>query len=210
MHTEILLATDPHAIDRACEVLEAGGLVAFPTDTVYGVGADAFQPRAVERIYEVKGRPLAKAIPLLIDDGEKLHMVAEDIPEVAWALAKRFWPGALTVVLHRKPEVPDIVTGGGATIAVRVPDHSFALGLIRAVGGVLAATSANLSGCADPTTAGEVMGYLEGRIGLVLDGGRCPGGTPSTVIDLTKTPPEVVRLGPIPREELQGVLAKLQ
>ncbi len=210
MQTQIIVATDAHAIDKACEVLKAGGLVAFPTDTVYGVGADAFQPRAVERIYEVKGRPLAKAIPLLIDNAENLHMVAGHIPEVAWALAKRFWPGALTVVLHRKPEVPDIVTGGGATIAVRVPDHSFALGLIRAAGGVLAATSANLSGCPDPTTAGEVMGYLESRIGLVLDGGRCPGGIPSTVIDLTKTPPSVVRLGAIPRHELAKQLACLQ
>jgi L-threonylcarbamoyladenylate synthase len=210
MQTQIIVATDPNAIAKACEVLKAGGLVAFPTDTVYGVGADAFQARAVERIYEVKGRPLAKAIPLLIDNAENLHMVAEHIPEVAWALAKRFWPGALTVVLHRKPEVPDIVTGGGATVAVRLPDHSFAWGLIRAAGGVLAATSANLSGCPDPTTAGEVMGYLEGRIELVLDGGRCPGGIPSTVLDLTKTPPSVVRLGAIPRHELAKQLACLQ
>ncbi|NIN63533.1 MAG: threonylcarbamoyl-AMP synthase [Anaerolineae bacterium] len=210
MQTQVIAATDPDAIDKACQLLGAGGLVAFPTDTVYGVGADAFQPGAVEKIYEVKGRPLAKAIPLLIDKAENLHMIAEHIPEAAWALAKRFWPGALTVVLHRKPEVPDIVTGGGATIAVRVPDHSFALGLIRAAGGVLAVTSANLSGCPDPTTAGEVMGYLESRIELILDGGRCPGGIPSTVIDLTSTPPSVVRLGAIPRHELAKQLACLQ
>lgn len=210
MHTKILVATDHHAIDKACGVLKAGGLVAFPTDTVYGVGADAFQPRAVEKIYEVKGRPLAKAIPLLIDNAEKLHMVAEDIPEVAWSLALRFWPGALTVVLYRKPEVPDIVTGRGPTVALRVPDHPFALRLIRAAGGVIAVTSANLSGCPDPTTAGEVMGYLESRIELILDGGRCPGGIPSTVIDLTRAPPSVVRLGAIPRHELAKQLVRLQ
>jgi len=210
MQTQIIAAADPDAIDKACELLKTGGLVAFPTDTVYGVGADAYQPQAVERIYQVKRRPLAMAIPLLIDNAEDLHMVAEPIPDVAWALAKRFWPGALTVVLYRKPVVPDVVTSGGPTVAVRVPDHSFALGLIRVAGGVLAATSANLTGRPDPRTAEEVMGYFEGRIELIVDGGRCPGGVPSTVIDLTKTPPEVVRLGAISRVELEEALAQLQ
>lgn len=210
MQTQVISTTVPDAIDKACEVLRGGGLVAFPTDTVYGLGADAFLPRAVETVYKVKGRALDKAIPLLIGNAENLPMVAQHIPDVAWALADRFWPGALTLVLYRKPEVPDIVTGGGATVAVRVPDHSFALGLIRAAGGVLAATSANLSGHPDPTTADEVKHYLRDRIQLVVDGGRCPGGIPSTVIDLTKTPPKVVRPGAISREALQGVLAKLQ
>ncbi len=210
MQTQVIPTTEPDAIDKGRDVLKGGGLVAFPTDTVYGLGADAFLPRAVEKIYKVKGRPLAKAIPLLIDSAGHLPMVAEHIPDAAWALADRFWPGALTIVLYRKPEVADIVTAGGPTVAVRVPDHSFALGLVRAAGGVLAATSANLAGQPDPTTADEVKHYLGGRIQLVLDGGRCPGGNPSTVIDLTKTPPEVVRLGPIAREALQGVLAKLQ
>ncbi len=210
MQTQVISATDPDAIDKACEVLTGGGLVAFPTDTVYGLGAEAFLPRAVETVYKVKGRSLDKAIPLLIGNAENLHIVAEHIPDVAWALANRFWPGALTVVLYRKPEVPDIVTGGGATVAVRVPDHSFVLGLIRATGGVLAATSANLAGHLDPTTADEVMHYLRGRIQLVVDGGRCPGGIPSTVIDLTKTPPKVVRLGAISRDDLEQALAGLQ
>jgi L-threonylcarbamoyladenylate synthase len=210
MQTQVISTTERDAIDKACQVLKGGGLVAFPTDTVYGLGADAFLPSAVEKIYEVKGRRLTKAIPLLIGNAESLHIVAEHIPDVAWALADRFWPGALTLVLYRKPEVPLLVTGGGATVAVRVPDHSFALELIHAAGGVVAATSANLSGHPDPTTASEVMGYLESRIELIVDGGRCPGGIPSTVIDLTKTPPEVVRLGPMPRQALQGVLAKLQ
>jgi L-threonylcarbamoyladenylate synthase len=209
MQTQIIAAADPDAIDKACELLKTGGLVAFPTDTVYGVGADAYQPQAVERIYQVKRRPLAMAIPLLIDNAEDLHMVAEPIPDVAWALAKRFWPGALTVVLYRKPVVPDIVTSGGPTVAVRVPDHSFALGLIRVAGGVLAATSANLTGRPDPRTAEEVMGYLEGHIELIVDGGRCPGGVPSTVIDLTQSRPAVLRFGAISRVELEEALAQL-
>jgi len=209
MRTQVAPVADPKALEKASQLLKAGGLVAFPTDTVYGVGADAFLPRAVERIYEVKGRPLAMAIPLLIDNAEDLHMVAERIPDVAWALAKRFWPGALTVVLYRKPVVPDIVTSGGPTVAVRVPDHSFALGLIRVAGGVLAATSANLTGRPDPQTAQQVVDYLEGRIALILDGGRCPGGIPSTVIDLTKTPPVVVRPGAISWQELEEEIGRL-
>lgn len=210
MRTQVIPVANPKALEKASQLLKAGGLVAFPTDTVYGVGADAYQPQAVERIYQVKRRPLAMAIPLLIDNAEDLHMVAEPIPDVAWALAKRFWPGGLTVVLYRKPEVPDIVTGGGPTVALRVPDHPFALRLIQAVGAPLAATSANLTGRPDPRTAEEVMGYLEGHIELIVDGGRCPGGVPSTVIDLTETPPAAVRFGAISREELEEALAQLQ
>ena len=209
MRTQVIATTDPEAIEKAVQLLKAGGLVAFPTDTVYGVGAYAFLPQAVERIYHVKGRPLNKPIPLLLNSAESLPQVARDIAPEAWLLTKKFWPGALTLVLHRKPVVPDIVTGSGSTVALRVPDHAFTLRLIEAVGAPLATTSANLTGHPDPQTAQEVVEYLEGRIDLVLDGGRCPGGIPSTVMDLTETPPAIVRPGAISREELEEELTRL-
>ncbi|MGB3904488.1 MAG: L-threonylcarbamoyladenylate synthase [Anaerolineae bacterium] len=209
MRTQVTPVADPKALEKATQLLKAGGLVAFPTDTVYGVGAHAFLPRAVESIYRAKGRPLNKAIPLLLHSAESLPQVARDITPEVWVLTENFWPGGLTVVLHRKPVVPDIVTAGGSTVAVRVPDHPFTLRLIQAVGAPLAATSANLTGHPDPQTAQEVMEYLEGRIALILDGGRCPGGIPSTVIDLTKTPPVVVRPGAISRQELEEEIGRL-
>lgn len=206
MRTQIIATADPKAIKMAVQLLKAGGLVAFPTDTVYGVGAYAFLPQAVERIYHVKGRPLNRPIPLLLDSAESLPQVARDIGPEAWLLTKKFWPGALTLVLHRKPVVPDIVTAGGPTVALRVPDHAFTLRLIRAVGAPLATTSANLTGHPDPQIAQDVVDYLEGRIDLVLDGGRCPGGIPSTLIDLTRTPPLVLRPGAVSRKELEEEL----
>jgi len=209
MRTQIIASTDADAVEKACRLLETGGLVAFPTDTVYGLGAHAFLPEAVEKIYRAKERPLTKAIPLLLDSAESLHRVAQDITPQAWDLAEKFWPGALTVVLYRQPVVPDVVTGGGPTVALRVPDHPFALRLIRAAGGALAATSANLTGRPDPQTAPEVLNYLEGRVDLILDGGRCPGGIPSTVMDMTKAPPEILRPGAIPREALEQALSGL-
>ena len=210
MHTEIVPTEDPTALKRAVQLLKAGGLVAFPTDTVYGLGASAWLPQAVERIYEVKGRPFSKAIPLLLEGAHSLSQVARDIPPQAWLLTKRFWPGALTLVLYRQPTVPDIVARGGPTVAVRVPDHAFALKLLRALEGPLATTSANLTGRPDPRAAQDVADYLYGRIDLILDGGPCPGGIPSTVIDLTETPPVVVRLGAISRAELTKELGRLQ
>ncbi len=206
MSTQIISTTRPESIAKAAQLLKAGGLVAFPTDTVYGVGVYAFLPQAVERIYLVKERPLNKAIPLLLDSPESLPNVARDISAKAWSLAREYWPGALTLVLYRRPVVPDIVTGGGPTVAVRVPDHSFTLQLIQAVGAPLATTSANMTGCPDPQTAHEVAEYLEGKIDLILDGGPCPGGMPSTVIDLTSTPPAVVRAGAISRQDLEKAL----
>ena len=210
MHTEVMPTTYARAIDQALQVLKQGGLVAFPTDTVYGVGALAFLPRAVEQIYHVKGRPRSKPIPILLDRAESLAEVAEDIPPEAWLLAERFWPGPLTIVLGRGPSIPDVINAAGPNVAVRVPDHEFALRFIGAAGGALAATSANLSGHPDPVTAEEVLGYLEGRIDLILDGGPCPGGQASTVIDLTGVSPTVVRPGPISSRELEQELAQLR
>ena len=208
-HTEVMPTTYARAIDQALQVLKQGGLVAFPTDTVYGVGAHAFLPQAVEQIYHVKGRPRSKPIPILLDSAAHLPDLAENVAPEAWLLAERFWPGPLTIILPRGSRVSDVVTAGGPSVAVRVPDHEFALRLIGAAGGTLAATSANLSGHPDPVTAQEVLGYLEGRIDLILDGGPCPGGQASTVIDLTGVSPTVVRPGPISSRELEEVLAQL-
>jgi L-threonylcarbamoyladenylate synthase len=144
-----------------------------------------------------------------MDSADRLPELSENVGPEARLLAERFWPGPLTMILLRGPKVPDVVTAGGPSVAVRVPDHEFALRLIGAVGGSLAATSANLSGHPDPVTAQEVLGYLEGRIDLILDGGPCPGGQASTVIDLTGESPTIVRPGPISSQLLEEELARL-
>ena len=205
--TKVLPASEK-AIGAAARILAEGGLVAFPTDTVYGVGAHAFQPDAVERIYVAKIRPRDKAMPILLAQAENLALVAEEITETAWLLAERFWPGGLTLVLPKKASVPDVVSAGGPTVAVRVPDHPAPLALIAALGAPLAATSANLSGRPSPVTAQEVETELGGHIELILDGGRCPGGVPSTVLDLTTDPPTILRVGAIAVEDIKTALAK--
>jgi len=207
METKVL-SVGQEAIDMAVRILAQGGHVAFPTDTVYGVGAHAFQPDAVERIYAAKIRPRDKAIPILLAQPDDLVLVAEGITETAWLLAERFWPGGLTLVLPKKANVPDVVSAGGPTVAVRVPDHPVPLALIAALGAPLAATSANLSGHPSPATAQEVEAELGGRIELILDGGRCPGGIPSTVLDLTTDPPTVLRTEAIAVEEIKASLAE--
>ena len=198
--------TQPEDISRAVRVLRDGGVIAFPTDTVYGVGAHAIQPAAVERLYVVKKRPRDKAIPLLLPDVDALSQVAASIPDVAYALAKQFWPGALTVVLHRAMGVPDAVTAGGATVAVRVPDHQVVRALLAALSAPLAATSANLSGQPAPDTARGVLAQLDGRIDLLLDGGTCPGGVASTVVDLTVSPPRILRVGEISERQIHDAV----
>jgi len=199
-----VLPVGKEAIDVAVRILAEGGLVAFPTDTVYGVGAHAFQPDAVERIYIAKFRPRDKAIPILLGQADDLLLVAEEITEIVWLLAERFWPGGLTLVLPKRASVPDVVSAGGPTVAVRVPDHPVPLALMAALGAPLAATSANLSGRPSPVTAQEVEAELGGRIELILDGGRCPGGIPSTVLDLTTDPPTILRAGAIGVEEIRS------
>jgi L-threonylcarbamoyladenylate synthase len=193
----IRLGTAPEEISRAVEVLRDGGIVAFPTDTVYGIGAHGMLPQAVERLYAVKERPRDKAIPLLLPGLDALPTVAASVPKVAHTLAAHFWPGALTIVLCRSSLVPDAVTAGGDTVAVRVPDHPLTQALLRALAAPLAATSANRSGEPAPDTAAGVLDQLEGRIDLILDGGQCPGGVPSTVVDVTVDPPAVLRAGGI-------------
>ena len=205
METIILPASDPDAISRALEVLEGGGLVAFPTDTVYGVGALAFDAPAVESIYYTKDRPVEKAIPILIGGPEDLDKATADIPPIAAKLAARFWPGALTLVMPKHPDLPDVVSTG-PTVGVRVPDHPVARALLRAAG-PMAVTSANISGGTSPKSAEEVMRQLNGRIPLILDGGETPGGVPSTVVNCLGTEPVILREGPITMKDIQFVLA---
>ena len=192
----------PGALERAVAFMQRGEPVSFPTDTVYGIGVHAFRPKAVERLYGLKGRPAHLPIPLLLPDVAAVRIACTDIPPVAWQLAARFWPGGLSLVLRRSVAVPDAVTSGGATVAVRVPDHYWVRELCRQLGAPLAATSANLHGKPSPVTADEVRDAFEGQIPLILDGGTCRGGVASTVLDLTVTPPAILRPGPITAQQL--------
>ena len=194
------------AVERAVALLRAGELVAFPTDTVYGVGALAWDEEAVGKLYTAKIRAGHKAIPILLADPADLLLVAADLPPAALRVAERFWPGALTLVVPRNRRVPDIVTAGGDTVAVRVPDHDAVRALIRAAGAPLATTSANLSGAASPVTAAEVAAQLSGRVSLILDGGPCPGGTPSTILDLTGETAVILREGPVTLADIQAAM----
>jgi L-threonylcarbamoyladenylate synthase len=196
-------------IDEAIEVLQRGGLVAFPTDTVYGLGAHAFLPEAVQRIYEAKARPTGKPIPLLVPDALSLGYIAAAVPDAAWKLTDAFWPGALTIVVASANRVPAVVTQGKSSIAVRSPNHPVAQALLRGVGSPLAVTSANISGTGSLTTAQEVFEALQDRVDLVLDGGASPIGIESTIIDLTTTRPRLLRAGAISIEDLNRVLAPL-
>jgi L-threonylcarbamoyladenylate synthase len=197
-----LSAGAPGALDLAIRLIREGQVVAFPTDTVYGLGAGAFQPEAVERLFVVKDRPAGAAIPLLLPGAEGLDVACVEVPSLAWQLAGRFWPGALTLVLRRSRAIPDMVTAGRPTVAVRVPDHPLVRDLCRGLGSPLAATSANLHGQPASVDADEVMGALAGRIPLILDGGRCPVRAASTIVDLTVTPPAILRAGPVTARQL--------
>ncbi len=209
MNTPILPADSKDAIAQAVRILTTGGLVVFPTDTVYGVGAHALDAAAVELLYAVKERPHDRAIPVLLASAADLSLVAREIPPPALRLAKAFWPGALTMVLPRHPALPPVLTAGGNSVAVRVPDHPTSWAIITALDAPLAASSANLSGQPSPITAEEVMAQLGGRVTLILDGGQCPGGRPSTVIDLTCAPPRLLRAGPVTAAALRAILPQL-
>lgn len=203
------LGISPADIAEAVHVLTHGGIVAFPTDTVYGVGADVRHPEAIAALYEIKERPLDRAIPVLLARAVELGAVAQEVPESAWRLAQRFWPGPLTVVVRRALSLPPILTAGEPTVAVRVPDHPVVRALIEGVGAPLAATSANISGRSSPVTADGVLAQLEGRIALLLDGGPCPGGKDSTVVDLTIVPVRILRTGPITADQIRAVLSTI-
>jgi L-threonylcarbamoyladenylate synthase len=201
--TQIVSASDPSALERALDVLRLGGLVAFPTDTVYGLGALAFEAPAVAGLYDAKGRAGEKAIPVLVGEKEAIDVVG--LPsEMARRLAAKLWPGAITLVIRKAPQLPEAVSAAG-TVGVRMPNHPIALGLLHAAG-PLAVTSANRSGRASPRSAEAVRAELEGRVELILDGGACPGGMPSTVVDCTGEKPVIVRQGPITVEQIEALL----
>ena len=197
-------ASSPGAIAQALDVLRAGGLVAFPTDTVYGVGALAYDGEAVESIYHAKDRPADKAIPVLICDTRDLEKVSDNIPDAARILSARFWPGPLTVLIPKRADLPEAVSAT-STVGVRVPDHEVVRALLR-LAGPMAVTSANLSGQPSPTSAEEVLAQLDGRLELIIDGGKTPGGIPSTVVDCTGLEIKILREGPISLRELLSAL----
>lgn len=208
--TQILPADSRQATKLARRLLREGEVVAFPTDTLYGVGAQAFERFAVRQIFEVKQRPRDKALPVFIYQVDDLNLVARDIPNRAWPLLQTHWPGPLTVVFHKNATLPGDVTGGQQTVAVRIPNHPVALDLVIEVGRPLAVTSANLSGQPPPSTAQEVAAQLGGRIPLILDGGPCPLAQPSTIVDLSVSPPRLLRQGALSAATLKEFLPDLE
>ncbi len=210
-----LIAVDPHFPDpaliaEAAAVLRGGGLVAFPTETVYGLGADAMNPTAVARIFTAKGRPAEDPIIVHVLGFEALAELAASVPPVAARLASEFWPGPLTLVVPRDPRVPAIVTAGLDSVAVRAPAHPVARALLAAVGGPIAAPSANPFGRTSPTTAAHVVADLGERIDLVLDGGPAEVGVESTVVDCCTDPPVLLRPGGVTIEALRAVVPNLR
>ena len=193
-------------IAAAVAVLRRGGLVAFPTETVYGLGADAANPAAVERIFAVKGRPRTHPVIVHLAESTAIKRWAADVPPDAWVLAEAFWPGPLTLILPRADHVPDAVTGGAGTVGLRVPAQPLALDLLAAFGGGIAAPSANRFGRVSPTTAAHVRADLGTDVDLVLDGGPCSVGVESTIVDLSQGAPRVLRLGGLSVDELAAVL----
>jgi len=208
--TQILPAHSSQAIKLARRLLREGEVVALPTDTVYGLGANAFERIAVRQIFKLKQRPPDKPIPVFIYQIDDLNLVARHVPNRAWPLLQEFWPGPLTVVLPKVAALPDDVTVGQDTVAVRIPDHPVSLELVIKFGRPLAVTSANLSGQPTPPTAQGVADQLGLALPLVLDGGPSPSSQPSTIIDLSTDPPRLLRQGPITIEALRPFLPNLE
>jgi L-threonylcarbamoyladenylate synthase len=198
----------PARVAEAAAVLRRGGLVAFPTETVYGLGADAANPEAVEAVFRAKGRPAGHPLIVHLGSAALLESWAASVDPRARLLAERFWPGPLTVVVPRAERVPDIVTGGRPTVGLRVPDHPVALELLAAFGGGVAAPSANRFGHVSPTTAQHVLWDLAGRVDLVVDGGPCTVGLESTIVEVVAGPVSLLRPGGLPVERLEEVLGE--
>ena len=200
------ILADDAAIAKAVLLLRQGRLVAFPTETVYGLGADASNPEAVKRIFSAKGRPADHPLIVHIPDVDSLTDWALNVPESARRLADRFWPGPLTLILKKKPEVSSVVTGGQDTVGLRIPDNPVALSLLRAFGGGIAAPSANRFKRISPTQASHVAEELEGFVDMILDGGPCQVGVESTIVDLSGSRPVLLRPGQITRTQIEQVL----
>ncbi len=198
MRTLVFAATDPEGLEQAAAALGRGELIAFPTDTVYGVGCDPWNAEAIARLYAAKQRPAGMAIPVLLASAEAAGKVARCLPPGFCQLAARFWPGGLTIVVPRQSRVPPILCAGGDTIAVRLPDHPAPRALAQALGGCLAATSANRSGEPPAVDAVAAQQALEGHVAVLLDGGPSPQGVASSVVDLSSVPPRMLRAGQTP------------
>lgn len=204
METEVIKADHPCAIPHSVDILQHGGLVAFPTDTVYGLAALPFNAEYVERLFSAKGRSNTRAIAILIGDYSDLNKVVDQFNGQSMRLARHFWPGPLTLVVPKLESLPDALSQDG-TIGIRMPDHPIALELLRNIG-PLAVTSANISGEENANTAAEVLRQLNGRVHLILDGGKTTGGVPSTVLDCISASMTILRQGPISLEAIEAAL----
>ncbi|MGC9071282.1 MAG: L-threonylcarbamoyladenylate synthase [Acidilobus sp.] len=208
-----ILKIDPESVDlelvrEAADVIRRGGIVAFPTETVYGLGADAYNREAAKKVFVAKGRPMDNPLIVHISYLGQLYEVASEVPDFVERLAKRFWPGPLTLVLRKTPRVPPEVTAGRGTVAVRMPAHPVALALIRESGAPIGAPSANLAGRPSPTTGEHVLRDLYGRADVIIDSGETLYGVESTIVDVTKDPPVLLRPGAMPLEEVERELGK--
>lgn len=192
--------------DELVGIMRVGGLVAVPTETVYGLAGNGLGEKAVAEIYEVKGRPEVKPLSLMVHDAASMERYCENVPPQAYTLAKKFWPGPLTIVMKAKPCVPEIVRAGGETVGLRCPDHPLTLELLEKSGVPFAAPSANPSGEPSPKNADSVLKYFDGKIDAVLDGGECGIGCESTLIDLSRTPYRILRQGALPADEIADAL----
>ena len=188
--------------DELVGIMRGGGLIAVPTETVYGLAGNGLDEKAVAEIYEVKGRPEVKPLSLMVHDAASMERYCENVPPQAYTLAKKFWPGPLTIVMKAKPCVPEIVRAGGETVGLRCPDHPLTLELLEKSGVPFAAPSANPSGEPSPKNADSVLKYFDGKIDAVLDGGECGIGCESTLIDLSRTPYRILRQGALPADEI--------
>jgi len=208
LRTSALSASEIAA--AAVQALSEGKLVALPTDTVYGIAANASCQPAVRRLFEIKQRAADNPLPVLIADPEQMNAAARQIPSLAHRLAEHFWPGPLTIILHKSPIISDLITAGQPTVGLRVPDHELTRSVLRAADFAVAVTSANLSGQPEAISPRQVLTTFGGLLDLLIDDGPCPGGMPSTVLDLTVSPPQILRDGPISRHQLEQITGQVE
>ncbi|MGD0354729.1 MAG: L-threonylcarbamoyladenylate synthase [Dehalococcoidia bacterium] len=193
-------------VNQAVAVLRGGGIIAYPTDTVYGLGADIYNDEAVARVFHIKERPLNQPLPVLIADSRQVELLTGDLSRATQLLMKKYWPGGLTIIVNKSSDFNSLVLAGGAKIGIRMPDHDITRAVIRELGRPIVGTSANLHDRPAALTASEVIDQLGNRVDFILNGGRCPGGKESTVIDLTIEPPAILRRGMIAEKEIMALI----
>jgi L-threonylcarbamoyladenylate synthase len=198
-----LQITSPEAINKAINLLKAGCPVSFPTDTVYALSAPVNDPRCIRKVFEIKQRPLSQALPILLAEPDDVSLIALDVSDTARTFMREFWPGALTLVFKKTHFVPDIVTAGGLTVAVRIAAHPLAIEIVRGVGVPLVGTSANIHGSPSPTTAQDVASQIGDKVELIIDAGKTSGGVESTIIDMSADKPRILRQGAVARNILE-------